>query len=112
MKAKTTYVSMYCPQCQRSRKHVLLEVKEEGNLLTKTWRCLKCSTIKYTRRRIQRMILVTIHLPAEWLKRLNKLVEMGRYPNRSEAIRVAVRDLLMKEEEMIRGSSEYQFISA
>jgi Arc/MetJ-type ribon-helix-helix transcriptional regulator len=32
-----------------------------------------------------------------YVKGLDKLVEIGMYPSRSEAIRVAVRDLLMRE---------------
>jgi Arc/MetJ-type ribon-helix-helix transcriptional regulator len=32
-----------------------------------------------------------------YVNALDKLVERGMYPSRSEAIRVAIRDLLMKE---------------
>jgi Arc/MetJ-type ribon-helix-helix transcriptional regulator len=32
-----------------------------------------------------------------YVKGIDKLVEEGMYPSRSEAIRVAIRDLLMKE---------------
>jgi Arc/MetJ-type ribon-helix-helix transcriptional regulator len=32
-----------------------------------------------------------------YVSALDKLVERGMYPSRSEAIRVAIRDLLMKE---------------
>ncbi|MGV9170066.1 MAG: ribbon-helix-helix domain-containing protein [Promethearchaeia archaeon] len=32
-----------------------------------------------------------------YIKSLDKLVELGMYPSRSEAIRVAIRDLLQKE---------------
>lgn len=41
--------------------------------------------------------LISIKLPNAYIDGLNKLVEMGIYPNRSEAIRVAVRDMLKKE---------------
>lgn len=41
--------------------------------------------------------VLTVHLPEAYLEGLNKLVELKLYPNRSELIRVAIRDLLMKE---------------
>ena len=43
------------------------------------------------------MRLVTLHLPETYISDIEKLVSMKRYPNRSEAIRVAVRDLLKVE---------------
>jgi len=43
------------------------------------------------------MRLITVHLPDHLVQGLEKLVEGGRYPSRSEAIRVAVRDLLNRE---------------
>ncbi len=43
------------------------------------------------------MKIVTVFLPEEYLGILEKLVEQGRFPNRSEAIRVAVRDLVKTE---------------
>ncbi|GAB4305522.1 MAG: hypothetical protein Kow0069_01410 [Promethearchaeota archaeon] len=38
-----------------------------------------------------------MHLPEAYLSGIERLVEMEAYPNRSEAIRVAVRDLLKNE---------------
>lgn len=43
------------------------------------------------------MRLVTVHIPDEFLHDLDELVRLQRYPNRSETIRVAVRDLLKDE---------------
>ncbi|MBD3406354.1 MAG: ribbon-helix-helix protein, CopG family [Candidatus Lokiarchaeota archaeon] len=43
------------------------------------------------------MKLVTLHCPSQYLEGLEKLVESGLYPNRSEAIRIAIRDLLKRE---------------
>ncbi|GAB4305528.1 MAG: hypothetical protein Kow0069_01420 [Promethearchaeota archaeon] len=43
------------------------------------------------------MKLVTVHIPEVYLAGLEKLVELELYPNRSEAIRVAIRDLLKAE---------------
>ncbi|MHA2402955.1 MAG: ribbon-helix-helix domain-containing protein [Candidatus Kariarchaeaceae archaeon] len=41
--------------------------------------------------------LVTVHLPSEFLHGLDELVRLQKYPNRSEAIRVAIRDMLKDE---------------
>ncbi len=43
------------------------------------------------------MRLVTVHMPPEFLHGLDELVRLQKYPNRSEAIRVAIRDLLKDE---------------
>lgn len=41
--------------------------------------------------------LITIHLPEPYIKDLDELVGENYYPNRAEAIRVAVRDMLVTE---------------
>lgn len=46
---------------------------------------------------------ITIHIPYAYLKELDKLVEIGKFPSRSEAIRVAVRDLLMLHKKELKG---------
>ena len=43
------------------------------------------------------MRLVTVHLPESFVSGLDELVRMNRYPNRSEAIRASIRDLLRDE---------------
>jgi Arc/MetJ-type ribon-helix-helix transcriptional regulator len=43
------------------------------------------------------MKLLTLNLPQAYIDGLEKLVEDEIYPNRSEAIRMAVRDLLRRE---------------
>ncbi|MCD6443917.1 CopG family transcriptional regulator [Candidatus Bathyarchaeota archaeon] len=43
------------------------------------------------------MKLVSVHLPETYLRDLDVLVKAGYYPNRAEAIRSAVRDLLIRE---------------
>ena len=43
------------------------------------------------------MKLITVNVPEVYLQALELLVESDRYPNRSEAIRVAIRDLLKFE---------------
>jgi len=40
---------------------------------------------------------ITIHLPEPYIDAIERLVEMGRYPSKSEAIRVAVRDFIFRE---------------
>ncbi len=43
------------------------------------------------------MRLVTVKMPETYLEGLDELVRLGRYSSRSEAIRVAVRELLKRE---------------
>jgi Arc/MetJ-type ribon-helix-helix transcriptional regulator len=43
------------------------------------------------------MKLITLYLPEPYLKMLDQLVIEQFYPNRAEAIRVAIRDLLNNE---------------
>jgi len=44
-----------------------------------------------------KMEAITLYLPKEYILWIDVLVGQGRYPNRSEAIRVAIRDLLRSE---------------
>jgi len=44
-----------------------------------------------------RMVAVTVHLPRAYVDLLDKLVEARLYPNRCEAIRMAVRNLIFEE---------------
>jgi len=41
--------------------------------------------------------LITLHVPEQYVEGLEKLVASKLYPNRSEAIRIAIRDLLKRE---------------
>jgi len=41
--------------------------------------------------------LITLYLPEPYIKMLDQLVNEKFYPNRAEAIRVAIRDLLNEE---------------
>ncbi|MFW9880557.1 MAG: ribbon-helix-helix domain-containing protein [Candidatus Thorarchaeota archaeon] len=43
------------------------------------------------------MKLISVNLPESYLKVLEILVIDGKFPNRSEAIRVAIRDLIKTE---------------
>ena len=43
------------------------------------------------------MKLITLHLPKPYIDALDRLVSEKYYPNRAEAIRVAIRDLLVVE---------------
>ncbi len=43
------------------------------------------------------MKLITLYLPEPYIKALDSLVDDRYYPNRAEAIRIAVRDLLNTE---------------
>jgi Arc/MetJ-type ribon-helix-helix transcriptional regulator len=50
------------------------------------------------RRKKERMILVSVHIPIQMLNDLDNLVAQGLFPSRSEAIRIAIRDMLYKEQ--------------
>ncbi|MFW9770285.1 MAG: ribbon-helix-helix domain-containing protein [Candidatus Thorarchaeota archaeon] len=43
------------------------------------------------------MKLITVKMSDIYVNGIDKLVEIGMYPSRSEAIRVAIRDLLRRE---------------
>lgn len=43
------------------------------------------------------MRLISLYLPKAYIRALDRLVREKMYPNRAEAIRVAVRDLLSVE---------------
>ena len=45
----------------------------------------------------EKMILISVHVPKQMLDELDELVQKGVFPSRSEAIRVAIRDLLLRE---------------
>jgi Arc/MetJ-type ribon-helix-helix transcriptional regulator len=51
------------------------------------------------------MKLITVHLPNNQVSGLDELVRSGRYPNRSEAIRFAIRDMLKDELWSLNASS-------
>jgi Arc/MetJ-type ribon-helix-helix transcriptional regulator len=50
------------------------------------------------------MQLVTVKMSDIYVNGLDKLVDIGMYPSRSEAIRVAIRDLLRRELWPVDGS--------
>jgi len=43
------------------------------------------------------MKLITVHIPEAYLEAIDQLVAEDIYPNRSEVIRIAIRDLLKNE---------------
>jgi Arc/MetJ-type ribon-helix-helix transcriptional regulator len=43
------------------------------------------------------MKMITLYLPEPYIKALDQLVNERFYPNRAEAIRVAIRDLIDNE---------------
>jgi Arc/MetJ-type ribon-helix-helix transcriptional regulator len=61
--------------CRSIRVHVALWCLREGDALK----------------------LITLYVPETYLKALDQLVDERFYPNRAEAIRVAIRDLINDE---------------
>ena len=47
------------------------------------------------RKNAQNMVLISVHVPQQMLRELDELVMKGIYPSRNEAIRTAIRDLLL-----------------
>jgi len=51
----------------------------------------------------RKMVLISVHIPVQMLQELDDLVKTGAYPSRSEAIRVAIRDLILREKAKGKG---------
>ena len=47
------------------------------------------------RKNTQNMVLISVHVPQQMLKELDELVMRGIFPSRNEAVRAAIRDLLL-----------------
>jgi len=47
-------------------------------------------------RKHRKIVLISVHVPEEQVRALDELVKCGLYPNRSEAIRKAIQDLIEK----------------
>jgi len=45
-----------------------------------------------------RLVIISVHIPRKMLEYIDRLVEEGYYPSRSELIRIAIRELLQREE--------------
>lgn len=52
------------------------------------------------------MKIVPVHFPESYLSGLDSLIEGEIYPNRSEAIRMAIRDLLKNETDKFARKSQ------
>lgn len=55
------------------------------------------------------MKIITINLPEKYLTAIQILNDMGRYPSRSEAIRVALHNFLSKELKMYKDLGDDTF---
>ncbi|MCP4763111.1 MAG: ribbon-helix-helix protein, CopG family [archaeon] len=51
------------------------------------------------------MKLITLYLPDKYLDILESFVDEGLFPNRSEAIRMAVRDLIKNERKFMENKN-------
>jgi Arc/MetJ-type ribon-helix-helix transcriptional regulator len=54
----------------------------------------------------RKMALISMHIPVQMLQELDSLVKTGAYPSRSEAIRVAIRDLILREKRKTKGGGD------
>ncbi len=55
------------------------------------------------------MKIITINLPEKYLQAIQILNDLGIYPSRSEAIRIALRDFLTNELKMYQDLDEESF---
>ena len=55
------------------------------------------------------MKIITINLPEKYLSAIQTLNDLGIYPSRSEAIRIALRDFLNEELKMDQELEEEKF---
>ena len=46
------------------------------------------------------MKVITINVPTKYIRVIQKLLDAGLYPSRSEAVRVAIRDFISKDKEL------------
>lgn len=53
----------------------------------------------------ERMVVITLHLPKSYLNAIDSLVRQGRFPSRSEVIRLAVIDLIKRVKAQSQGSN-------
>mgnify|MGYP000038159206 CR=1 FL=1 len=56
--------------------------------------------------RCEAMKPITVHLPEAYIEALEVLVKAGYYPNKAEAIRTAVRDLIISELRHLEAESD------
>ncbi len=58
---------------------------------------------------MKRLKIVTVNVPESYIGAINKIIGRdGLYPSRSELIRCAVRDFLLKELKMANNMAKYQ----
>ena len=55
------------------------------------------------------MKIITINLPEKYLQAIQILNDMGVYPSRSEAIRIALNEFLAKELKMYQDLDDHSF---
>lgn len=55
---------------------------------------------------------VTLRIPKQQIDAVEQMVESGQYPNRSEAIRSAVREMIEEEGEVVERKPDHPFVRA
>ena len=58
----------------------------------------------------EKMVLISVHIPKAMLEELDELVKQGVFPSRSEAIRIAIRELLNREHQKRRPEAKEAFL--
>jgi len=57
-----------------------------------------CNVVLLTNQRGNNMERVTLRIPKQQVDEVERMVDTGQFPNRSEAIRAAVREMINEQE--------------
>jgi len=63
------------------------------------------------RRRGERMLIISLHIPPKMLDALQQLVDAGLYPNISEAIRHGIKLLITRDIDLLKVLNDAQLIN-
>ncbi len=66
-------------------------------------------SLNFLQNGLGKMKIITINLPEKYLQAIQILNDMGVYPSRSEAIRIALHDFLSNELKMFKDLDDESF---
>ncbi|MGC9051876.1 ribbon-helix-helix domain-containing protein [Pyrobaculum sp.] len=91
---------VYIIPVERLRQVTLRDVEEAARrAMAESLEKTKATCREKPRRerpRGEAMTIISVHIPSEWLRAMDELVRSGRYANRSEIVRTAIRQMLYR----------------
>lgn len=93
---KESLEKLYVEAMKHVKQHVFPPSKATENVASIAPSARSSGTEKSVGKRGNRMKLISVHLPEHLVNELEDLVRKGYFPSRSEAIRVAVHNLIMR----------------